>query len=197
MPSGSVLPRRSCSSRAHDEAAQDLEADASLVEPMGSDYLFVFHGAQRQRFRDGDLARDWHHRYPELFDEADERVLRTVHQRRYNFLEWLAAVLLFEATGYRSLVAKYTAKSHPNKRLVLGRCLPPPLLEWVLRYEPGQPDLFCYSHDFGSWFFCEVKGPGDRIRDNQREWRACFEEQLLTQKIGTTGRYRTLRLDEI
>ncbi len=79
---------------------------------MPTDLNFVFHISQRARFRSGALAHEWWQRYPGLFDERDIEVLKTEHQRKYNFLEWLAAVLIFESTGLRSLVAKYTAKSH-------------------------------------------------------------------------------------
>jgi len=56
------------------------------------------------------LVYEWRQRYPSLFDERDTEVLKTEHQRRYNFLEWLAAVLIYESTGLRSWVAKYTAR---------------------------------------------------------------------------------------
>ena len=29
------------------------------------------------------------------------------------------------------------------------------------------PDLLMYAEDLSDWFFCEVKGPGDRLRDEQ------------------------------
>jgi len=35
------------------------------------------------------------------------------------------------------------------------------------------PDLLVYSPDYSDWFFCEVKGPKDRIREPQRLF---FEE---------------------
>ncbi|MDY0282835.1 MAG: hypothetical protein RBR35_20065, partial [Salinivirgaceae bacterium] len=94
---------------------------------MNCDYSFSFSRAQRERFRNGELVREWRDRYPTLFDEDDERVLRTAQQRRYHFLEWLSAVLLFETTGYRSMVEKYTAKSHVNKLRCLRECVPPSL----------------------------------------------------------------------
>ena len=29
------------------------------------------------------------------------------------------------------------------------------------------PDLLMYAQDLSDWFFCEVKGPGDRLRAEQ------------------------------
>ena len=29
------------------------------------------------------------------------------------------------------------------------------------------PDLLMYAPDMSDWFFCEVKGPGDRLRSQQ------------------------------
>ena len=30
------------------------------------------------------------------------------------------------------------------------------------------PDLLVYARDFSDWFFCEVKGPGDRLHPEQK-----------------------------
>ena len=162
-----------------------------------TDFDFVFRTSQRDRFRSGDLVRDWRDRYPKLFDEHDERVLRTEYQRRFNFYEWLAAVLIFESTGYLSLVTKYTAKSHASKHDALRSCLPPDVAEWVFRNESGQPDLFVYSVADKDWFFCEVKGPGDRLRENQEKWRLDFHGLLGERKTDLQIRYRVFRLSEV
>ena len=62
----------------------------------------AFSPADREAFRDGSLAPAWAARYPQLFDAADLRM--TVTQPRYHFYEWLAAVSIFEETGYLSNV---------------------------------------------------------------------------------------------
>lgn len=168
-----------------------------MPSAVDCDYTFLFHRSQRQRFRDGELVGEWRRRYPQLFDDADERVLRTKHQRNYNFLEWLAAVLLFESTGYLSLVAKYTSKNHPQKHDKLRGCLTPSVDAWLRTNESGQPDLFVYSLSNAEWFFCEVKGSTDRMRDNQREWRKLFEQVLACEGIVSKGRYRVLCMREV
>jgi len=121
----------------------------------------------------------------------------TQHQRNYNFFEWLAAVLLFESTGYLSLVAKYTSNNHPEKHDKLRRCLTPTVDAWPLTNESGQPDLFVYSPTNAEWFFCEVKGPADRIRENQLEWRTRLEQVLPCDGVTNKGRYRLLCLREV
>ena len=156
---------------------------------MARDLNFVFRSTQRDRFRSGDLVREWRERYPQLFDEDDERVLRTDLQRQFNYFEWLASVLIFESMGYLSLVAKYTAKSHPLKHAPLRAALPPVLADWVFSNEPGQPDLFVYSADHKEWFFCEVKGPGDHLNSNQQKWRADFAAVLGDQLGQSSDRY--------
>lgn len=161
------------------------------------DFTFSFHSAQRERFREGMLAQDWRQRYPQLFDEDDERVLSTEHQRRYHFFEWLSAVLLFEATGYVSLVEKYTTKSHPKKREKLQELVSPSLFKWLCENEPGQPDLFVYHPLTKDWFFCEVKGGADRIRDNQIAWMSDLADVLKNEGISSKGKTRVICLREV
>ncbi len=164
---------------------------------MQSDFKFSLHAGQRERFRDGYLAKDLRQRYPHLFDEDDVRVLITEHQRRYHFFEWLSAVLLFEAIGYVSLVEKYTSKSHPQKLKTLQRIVPEGIYEWLCENESGQPDLFVFQPVTRDWFFCEVKGGLDRIRDNQIGWMTRFAAVLREQGISSKGKTRVLSLQEV
>ena len=73
------------------------------------DFTFTFHAAQREKFRTDRLAEEWREKYPLLFEDEDLALLRTAHQRMFHFFEGLSAILLYEATGYRSLVESYTA----------------------------------------------------------------------------------------
>jgi VRR-NUC domain len=167
------------------------------AQDMTPNINFVFRSSQRDRFRSGELVREWRERHPQLFDERDEQVLRTAHQRRYNFYEWLAAVLMFESMGYLSLITKYTAKSHPSKHGVVRSCLPAAIADWVFENESGQPDLFVYSVSHQDWYFCEVKGPGDRVRTNQETWRKGFLKLVAEQKCDDQTRYRMFTIEEI
>jgi hypothetical protein len=150
---------------------------------MLPDFMFTFHASQRERFRDGTLIEHWSTRYPELFDADDIRLLETEHQRQYHFFEWLSAVLLFEATGYLSLVEGYTAKTHTAKRSRFAEVVGREMFSWANDNQSGQPDLFVYRPGSDDWFFCEVKGGADRVRDNQKRWMAAFDALKIHKKV--------------
>ena len=122
---------------------------------------------QRDRFKRRELLKEWYEQYPQIFDEDDFRI--TVKQPNRHFFEWLSAVLIFQSTGYLSLIEKYQFKSHPRKNDMLkefmtsGR-ISPQLYDLIVnrkKYGFGNsqcPDLFVYSPDRRDWFFCEAKG---------------------------------------
>jgi VRR-NUC domain len=186
-------------SRSHSLRESMAPVGHSLGSRMAStptDFTFTYHAAQRARFRTGDLAELWRARYSDLFDERDLKLLRTPYQRRYHFFEWLSAILLYEAIGYRSLVESYTARTHPEKRERLKSLVGGAIFEWLDSHQSGQPDLFVYSPQTNDWFFCEVKGGADRIRRNQIAWFEGFGD--LMQERGITGaRVRVLQLREV
>ena len=133
-----------------------------------------FDRRQRTRFRSGELAREWLRRYPELFDRDDLRL--ALRQPRYHFFEWLGAVVLFNTTGYRSLVEKYEFGEHSRKVSIIQGMVPPDVL--AVMHKPGVqcPDLFVYRPDGSDWFFCEVKGKRDRLRAEQRQYFESLSE---------------------
>jgi hypothetical protein len=157
-------------------------------------FTFTYHAAQQARFRSVALAEEWKERYPMLFEQVDLNLVRT--QPRYHFFEWLSAVLIFEATGWLSLVEGYTADTHPQKRAKLREIVGEEILRWLDDHESGQPDLFVYGSRPDEWFFCEVKGGPDRERQNQREWTARFRKLLKSQKV-RGERVRLIHLKEI
>jgi hypothetical protein len=112
-------------------------------------------------------------RFPELFDEQD--VVIAENQPDYHFWEWLAAIVLYHATGFE------LSSRNTRTRTILGSRRSS--RSWYLtmccgfsddvlrvlhdRSEHGSiqgPDLLMYAPDMSDWFFCEVKGPGDRLR---------------------------------
>ncbi len=44
------------------------------------------------------------------------------NQPDYHFWEWLAAIVLYHATGYRALVEKYAYANHPRKQEMSRSC---------------------------------------------------------------------------
>jgi len=159
-----------------------------------ADFTFTYHAAQRERFRSGSLAEEWKSRYPMIFDQADLDLVR--NQPRYHFFEWLSAVLIYEATGWLSLVESYTAGTHPDKREKLRAIVGDEIFKDLNLHQSGQPDLFVYRPGTDQWFFCEVKGGPDKERDNQREWREKFRK-LLTDLRVRGERIRMIQLKEI
>jgi hypothetical protein len=128
--------------------------------------VFPCSRALRESFRQGTLALEWAARYPHLFDEQDVKLAQ--NQRDAHFYEWLAAILLFEATGYCSLVEKYDSRSHIKKIEVFARLVPSTVREYICEeINGGAPDLFVYDPMGSDWFFCEVKGPTDTVRPGQ------------------------------
>ena len=135
---------------------------------------FCFDPKQRRRFTDGRLGEEWRGRYPDLFDDKDVEIYRNQCRDGYHFFEWLGAILLYEATGYRSLVEKYGSKGHPRKSLVYDKLAP----DWFEEMDDsGWPDLFCYTPDLRDWHLCEVKGASDKLRPNQmKTFRKLYEK---------------------
>ena len=76
---------------------------------------FPYREAQRDKFRAGVLGEQWAKRYPEVFDEDDLRLYRNQCENGYHFFEWLAAIIIFESTGYLSLIEKYGCAGHKRK----------------------------------------------------------------------------------
>lgn len=125
----------------------------------------------QEQWKRGTLAADWAVRFPNLFDEDDLRLATSQGPRGNHFSEWIAALMLHRATGYLSLVQKYEFANHARKQQVVRRLLDSETLGILRdRSQHGSaqaPDLLMYSPDFADWFFCEVKGPGDRLRAPQ------------------------------
>lgn len=128
----------------------------------------------RARFHSGELLQEWAARYPQLFDEHEVRT--ATNQLGGHFYEWFAAVHLYETTGWLSLIESYQFKVQTWKRGVLRELGAAALLEFfdgqgALGFGRRQaPDLLVYAPDFSDYYFCEVKGPTDRLRPVQTEY---------------------------
>jgi hypothetical protein len=124
--------------------------------------------SHRAHWRSGHLAQEWRARFPDLFDDDDLRLANS--QPTIHFYEWLGAVVLHHTTGYLSLVEKYEFATHPRKEQIVAQLLPGPVRDALRDRAQGRaqaPDLLMYAKDLSDWFFCEVKGPHDRLRDEQ------------------------------
>jgi len=136
---------------------------------MGTPHIvpltFAFQRSRKEQYQFGDLAGEWMQRHPGIFDRDDARLQAGRPDR--HFFEWLAAVLFWEATGYYSLIEKYESKAHLEKLHKFETIVGPKVFAEVLRDRTGVPDLLVYASDSSDWFFCEVKGPGDALSQQQ------------------------------
>jgi hypothetical protein len=139
---------------------------------------FTYSRLQFNQFKKGNLSKEWYKKYPFLFDDMDIKLADNQAINGYHFVEWLAAVLIWESTGFLSLVEKYQFKPHKRKQTLLSKLVTAPVYNLISNHSErfGNvqcPDLFVYSPDHSEWFFCEVKGPHDKVRSSQRIF---FEE---------------------
>lgn len=129
---------------------------------------------QRQLWKDGFLWLHWYDKYPQLFDKRDLDQVKTQAVLNYHFVEWLSAIVLYNSTGYLSLVSKYEFSNHQRKHALLKELVSTELFEAIIQNRksggPQCPDLLMYHPDKSNWFFCEVKGPGDRLGKPQRDY---------------------------
>jgi len=124
--------------------------------------------SQRARWQSGSLAQEWRTRFQNLFDDDDLRIATS--QPSIHFYEWLGAIVLHHTTGYLSLVEKYEFATHPRKQQIVAQLLPGSVRDALRDRSQGRaqaPDLLMYAEDLSDWFFCEVKGPRDRLRGEQ------------------------------
>ena len=160
---------------------------------------FEYHPSQWNRFVSGELWREWAEKHADIFDQRDIQIAATQAgpSMRLHFHEWLAAVLLYHSYGYLSLVEQYEFKIQERKQQVIKRLLPSEVYNLVtdhsLSFGKVQcPDLLVYSQDLSDWFFCEVKGPRDRLRESQTRF---FEELArVSNKEIRVVRFRTPNL---
>ena len=116
------------------------------------------------------LAKRWHQEYPGLFDEDDLRL--TVCQPELHFHEWYAAIHLLQRDGVFSMGEKYdSSKYHPLKFARYTEILNAEQRAIAARIQrecnAQLPDLLVPARDRTSFSFAEVKGPRDKLWDEQ------------------------------
>jgi hypothetical protein len=133
-----------------------------------SQLTFCYLPARRDEFVSGKLGIEWAAQYPRLFDGDDRRLYDSQCDMGHHFFEWAAAIMVYETTGYLSLIEKYWSVKHPKKLALWEKIAPVSLRD--LPYESGWPDLFSYHPNHKDWFFCETKGK-DKLNEAQHR---CF-----------------------
>lgn len=167
-----------------------------------NELVFPFDPAERAVFTKthSPLIAEWAAKYDCLFDADDIRVARNqapADKGGYHFYEWRAAILLFEATGMLSLVESYQGLKQQRKQRVLEKLLSDEQRRLILNvdraYKAQAPDLLVYKRDYSAFFFCEVKGPGDRLRPHA----AAFYQAIGEACGGPVTIARFVRLEKL
>lgn len=133
--------------------------------------LLLLSNAEYAAWRSGHVAPSWRAAMPNVFDDDDLRLARTRWSQGRHYFEWAAARHLHTHSGWHVLVAKYEFRNHKRKRAVVERMLSPEVLQVIRGRAPHRaqaPDLFVYAPDESDFYFCEVKGPADTLRGEQR-----------------------------
>lgn len=128
---------------------------------------------QRTLFREGLLINKWAQQYPQVFDEDDLRLANKQGKLGYKFYEWLSAITIHNATGYSVLMEKYEMPKHARKHDIFKSIVPENVFKFIMDPKEKRtqcPDLFCYNESKTDWFLCEVKGKGDRLSKDQRQY---------------------------
>ncbi len=133
--------------------------------------IFITTDAHRENFINGNLVESWSRMYPFIFDDQDKKIALNQRNLGYHYYEWFAAILLFHTKGYLSLVESYAYKSHTRKRRILETLVTGDALKFIASRGISSvtqcPDLLLYKPDKSEWFFCEVKGPKDKLKKKQ------------------------------
>ena len=132
---------------------------------------FITNDKQREYFSKGNLVEDWSRMYPMLFDAQDRQIALNQRHLGYHYHEWFAAILLYHTRGLLSLVETYAYKSHKRQRKILETLITGETLDFIssrgISSVTQCPDLLAYTPDRSEWFFCEVKGPRDKLHKTQ------------------------------
>jgi len=144
-----------------------------MIMPISTEHLYkklptaTALGMERTRFHEGSLLIEWAEQYCQIFDEQEVRI--ALNQPGGHFYEWFAAAHLYETTGWLSLIESYQFRIQKWKRNVLRKLGASELL--VFFDNQGKAGVGRrQAPDLSDFYFCEVKGPTDRLRPVQIEY---------------------------
>jgi hypothetical protein len=136
-------------------------------------WVATFDRSARNLFKKGNLVHQWSQEFPQIFDQNDLELANGPQGKNgYHFVEWFAAITIFKEFGLPSLVGKYECPSHTKKREILEKLITKDQINFIsnakAEYGNSQcPDLLVYQPDYSDFFFIEVKGPTDFLKQNQ------------------------------
>jgi hypothetical protein len=121
----------------------------------------------------------WRRDYPFLFDVRDATLANEYQGRSLSphFMEWYAAIKVYETLGYYSLNEKYECSGHAAKQGLLRKLVSDDAFRFMVNPHPVYgdghcPELLLYKPDLTDWCFCTVTGPKDTLQlERARYWQ--------------------------
>jgi uncharacterized protein DUF3553 len=162
-------------------SSKSRQAGQGLPKVLSQEFAFTYPKQLRKQFAHDTRGQieAWQREYSFLFDVRDAS-LATSYQGRSlspHFLEWYAAIKMYETLGYYSLNKNYECPDHAAKQGLLRRLLSEQAFRFLVNPHPvyGEghcPELLLYKPDLSDWCFCTVKGPKDTLQLEQaRYWQ--------------------------
>ena len=153
-----------------------MEIQKPVFNDLGS---FIITKRQQELYKAGTVWNDWLIQYPELFDEKDRQLFRNQAHFGYGFVESLSIIFLHNATGYIPIFGSYGWGTQEYKNNLVKELVSEETWGLIMsqkKHRSQPPDLFAYAPDKTNYFFCEVKGPGDRLRETQIQYFQLLQE---------------------
>lgn len=152
----------------------------NIQKPVFNDLgTFIITKRQKELYKAGTIWNEWLEQYPVLFDEKDRQLFRNQARFGYGFVEFLSIIFLYNATGYIPIFGSYGWSTQKHKNTLIQELVSKENWDLIMsqkKHRSQPPDLFAYSPDKTNYFFCEVKGPGDRLRDTQVQYFNLLQE---------------------
>ena len=147
-----------------------------MFNDLGS---FIITKKQRELYKAGVVWKKWLKDYPDLFDKKDKQLFENQAVFGFGFVEFLSVIFIHNATGYIPLLGSYGWKTQADKNALVREMVSNETWDLIMNqksHHSQPPDLFVYSPDKSNYFFCEVKGPGDRLRETQMQYFMLLQE---------------------
>jgi hypothetical protein len=162
-------------------SAKPRQTSQSLPKIIFQEFDFTYPKQLRKQFAHDTSGQieAWQREYPFLFDVRDASLANDYQGRSLNphFLEWYAAIKMYETLGYYSLNEKYECSGHAAKQGLLRRLVSEDAFRFMVNPHPVYgsglcPELLLYRPDLSDWCFCIVKGQKNVLKSEQaRFWQ--------------------------
>ena len=162
-------------------AAKPRHSSLSIPRVIAEELVFSYPKHLKKQFQHDTRGQieAWQRDYPFLFDVRDASLANDYQGRNLSphFLEWFAAIRIYETMGYYSLNEKYECTGHAAKQGTLRRLASEEAFRFMTNPHPVYgaglcPELLLYRPDFSDWCFCTVRSMKDSLEpDRARYWR--------------------------